>query len=79
MRLISLKDMAENEKIQLLGEFGYRSDRGFVLNRQGERVRDKYVDAEITLPNMLILPGGVMLDNNPLSIAAYIEEYGHEL
>jgi regulator of RNase E activity RraA len=80
MQLISLKDMTEKEKIQLLRELGYGSDGKFVLNSKGDKVKDKYVNVDITLSNMLILPGSaVIIDNNPLSIASYIEEYKNEL
>ena len=55
---------------------GYDSDGKYVL-KEGQRVVDKYVDEKVTLDNMLVLPGStVVITDNPLSIAAYFEEYG---
>ena len=80
MELISLQDFPKEAKISLLKNLGYNSDGRYVLDIQGNRVKDKYVDVEILLSNMLILPGStIILDNNPLSIAAYLEEYETEL
>ena len=45
--------------------------------KEGQPVVDKYVDEKVTLDNMLVLPGSaVVITDNPLSIAAYFEEYG---
>mgnify|MGYP001604484818 CR=1 FL=1 len=76
MELVSLKQMPREAKVELLKELGYGFDGRYVLDLEGNRVRDKYVDVEVELANMLILPGStIILDNNPLSIAAYLEEY----
>lgn len=78
MELISIKDMPKEVKINILKELGYGSDGKFVLDSNGNKVKDKYVDVEIMLSNMLIFPGStVILDNNPLSVAAYMDEYGN--
>jgi len=45
--------------------------------KDGKRVLDKYTDEPIMLDRMIIVPGSVIiLDNNPLSIALYFEEFG---
>ena len=74
--LISLKTMSKEEKVYLLNKLGYESD-GVFISENGKRVKDKYTKEAVKLDNMLILPGSTLiLDNNPLSVASYIEEYG---
>lgn len=80
MDLISLKNVSLKSKILLLKELGYDSDGEFVLDSQGKKAIDKYVDIPIKVENMIILPGStIILDDNELSISAYIEEYGDVL
>lgn len=77
MELLSLKDFSQEAKSFLLTELGYKSDGVFVLNLDGTKVIDKYIEEPVKISNMILLPGStVVLDNNPLSIASYIEEYG---
>lgn len=77
MELLSLKDVSNESKISLLRELGFDSDGVFVLDSAGNRVLDKYINEPVRLDNMIILPGStVILDDNSLSIASYIEEYG---
>lgn len=77
MELISLKNVSLNSKLLLLKELGYGSDGEFVLNSEGKKVIDKYADIPVKLDNMVILPGSeIILDDNELSIASYIEEFG---
>ncbi len=76
MEFVSMKDMPNEIKVQLLHELGFDSDGKYVLDSRGLRVKDKYIDVEVTLSNMLIFPGStIILDNNPLSVAAYLEEH----
>ncbi len=73
---ISISMLAIKDKILLLKELGYKSDGIFVLDQNGERVIDKYIDEPVKINNMLILPGStIILDNNPLSIASYLQEH----
>jgi hypothetical protein len=77
--LISIKDVPKEVRIRILNELGYSHEDGFVL-KNGERVLDKYTDEPIKLDRMIIVPGSVIiLDNNPLSIALYLEEFGDVL
>lgn len=77
MELISLKQVSKESKILILKELGYKSDGEFVLNLDGKKVIDKYADIPVKVDNMVILPGSeVILDDNELSISAYIEEFG---
>ncbi|MFQ5620438.1 MAG: hypothetical protein ACE5FT_01185 [Candidatus Nanoarchaeia archaeon] len=77
--LISIKDMPKEAKIELLHELGYDSD-GIVVLKDGKEHMDRYTDEPVRLDNMLILPGStVVLDNNPLSIQSYLEEFGDVL
>lgn len=74
--LISLKDMPNDLKIMLLRELGYNSDGIFVLDKKGEKCTDRYTNEPIRLDNMAILPGStIILDNNPLSISSFLEEF----
>lgn len=74
---MSLKDMPLNCKILLLQELGFGSDGTYVLDKKGERVLDKYTDEPVKIDNMAILPGSTLiLDDNPLSISSFLEEYG---
>jgi len=73
---ISIKDLEIKEKIMLLKELGFDSDGTFVLESKGNRVLDRYLNIPIKLDNMLIFPGStIILDNNPLSIASYLQEF----
>ncbi len=72
----SLNKLTKEEKIELLRILNYDSDGLFVLDGAGEIVIDRYIDQPVKIDNMLILEGSTLIiDNNPLSIAAYLEEY----
>jgi len=69
--------MPDNLKIILLKELGYNSDGIFVLDKNGDKCLDRYTDEPIKISNMAILPGStIILDNNPLSISSFLEEFG---
>jgi len=75
-QIISLKGMSNDHKILLLKELGFSSDGTYVLDKDGQKVYDKYISEPVRISNMAILPGStVILDDNPLSIALYLEEY----
>jgi hypothetical protein len=76
MELISIKDMPIELKKELLKKLGYSSDNIYVLDSNGNKLKDRYIDEEVKISNMIIVPGStIILDNNPLSIACYLEEY----
>lgn len=76
----SLRNIPIESKIKLLKVLGYDSDGIFVLDKDGNKVKDRYVDIDVELSRMLIFPGSIIvLDNNPLSIASYLEEFGDVL
>ena len=78
MELVSLQKMPKEAKLSLLKKLGFNSDGKFVLNSNGKKVKDPYINEEVLLSNMLIFPGStIILDNNPLSIALYMEEHGN--
>jgi hypothetical protein len=80
MELISIKDLSLDSKIQLLKELGYSSDGIFVLDQNGQKVTDMYVDVEVQISNMIIAPGStIILDHNPISISRYLEDYKVQL
>ena len=75
-----MRTMPKEIKIELLKELGYDSDGIFVLEKTGEQHLDRYIGESINLDNMVILPGStIILDNNPLSISSYLEEFGDVL
>ena len=80
MEFISLRNVNKESKILLLKELGYNSDGQFVLDSQGNKVLDRYLDIPVKIDNMAILPGSeVILDDNELSISKYLEEFGDVL
>ena len=81
VEFISLKNIPTKAKIILLEKLGFDSDGKFVLKDHKKHI-DKYTEEPVTLRNMIILPGRsppVILDNNPLSVTSYFEEYGDVL
>ena len=77
MDVISLKQFSEEDKLLLLQELGYQTDGTFVLDKKGGVVKDRYIDVSVCFDRMLIFPGStIILDNNEISIARYLEEYG---
>jgi hypothetical protein len=68
--------MTVNFKLQLLKGLGFASDGIHVLDGEGKIHYDKYINEPVKIANMAILPGStIIIDDNPLSIAAYLEEY----
>ncbi|OGJ17366.1 hypothetical protein A3K73_06100 [Candidatus Pacearchaeota archaeon RBG_13_36_9] len=77
MELVSLKNVSEKSKLLLLKELGYSSDGKFILDSEGKKVLDRYLEIPVEVGNMVILPGSeIILDDNELSIASYMEEFG---
>jgi hypothetical protein len=71
-----MSDFPKDIKIKILRALGLESDGKFVLDAQGNHIRDNYVDMDVELDNMWIFPGStIVLDNNPLSVASYLEEH----
>jgi len=76
-QLYNINEFSKEEKILLLRELGYDSDGEYVLDKNGGLQLDKYIGLPIKIENMFIYPENVMiLDNNPLSIVSFLEEYG---
>ncbi|MFH0927430.1 MAG: hypothetical protein V1822_02515 [Candidatus Micrarchaeota archaeon] len=77
MELVSIRDMPYDLRVLLLQELGYNADnKGYVIDNDGKRIVDKYVEREVTVKNMVIVPGSTLiLDDNPISIASYVDEY----
>lgn len=76
MEAINIKKMSKELKIALLKKLGYNSDGKFVL-KDGKKYKDRYTGDIVRINNMFIYPGStIILDNNPLSISSFIEDYG---
>lgn len=74
--LVSIKDFSFDDKLILLKELGYGSDGVFVTDKEGAKVHDRYIEEPVRVDNMLIFPGStIILDDNPLSIASYLEDF----
>jgi len=72
-----MSNISIESKILLLKEIGFDSDGEFVLDSDGNKVQDKYLDIPVRIENMVILPGStIILDNNELSLSKFIEEFG---
>jgi hypothetical protein len=79
-KLISLKDFDKKSLLLLLTELGYKSDGIYVLDKNENRILDKYLETPIEINNMVIFPGSVIiLDDNEYSINMYLEEYQEKL
>lgn len=78
MELLSIKEAPRDFKTELLKALDYGVDgEGYVVDSKGKRVSDRYIEKPVRLENMAIFPGStVVLDDNPLSIASYLEEFG---
>lgn len=77
MELVSLKSVSLKSKILLLEQLGYTSEGDYILDANANKVIDRYIQIPVRLDNMVILPGStIILDDNELSIASYIEEFG---
>lgn len=77
LQIVSVKDMPSELKLLLLKELGLGVDQNGYITKNGNQVLDPYIEQPVHVENMAIFPGStVVLDNNPLSLALYIEEYG---
>jgi len=77
LQIVSIKDMPSNLRLLLLKELGLDVDEDGYITKDGEQVPDKYINRPVRVENMAIFPGStIVLDDNLLSIASYIEEYG---
>lgn len=77
MELISLKEVSVKSKIALLKELGFNSDGEYVLDSQGNKILDKYIEIPVKVNNMAIFPGSaIIIDDNELSVSLYLEEFG---
>ncbi len=77
MEFVTLKQVPKEFKLQVLKSLGLDvNDHGFVT-KNGEPVIDQYIDRPVKFDNMAIFPGStIVIDDNPLSIASYVEEHG---
>lgn len=77
VELFSLKSLSSDEKMLLIRGLGFDTDGVYVLDKEGNKVLDKYIQIPIKLDRMLIFPGStIILDDNDVSINLYLEEYG---
>jgi hypothetical protein len=79
LQIVSVKDMPDPLKLLLLKELGLSADADGYITKDGKPVEDKYIGQPVRVDNMAIFPGStIVLDDNPLSIALYLEEYGED-
>jgi len=80
MNIISLANVDQKSKIELLKKLGYNSDGTYVLDKGKKRVVDRYTKKPIRVANMAILPGSlIIIDENPFSLIEYLEDYKKEI
>lgn len=78
MESIELSALSKAERVALVFTLGYRTDGTRILHEDGSVLHDKYTGSPVTLQNMAVLPGStIILENNELSLAHYIQEYGN--
>lgn len=78
----SLKDSPLEFRLALLRELGMKlhQDGTHVVTVEGTKVIDPYVEEWIRVDHMIILPGSILLlDDNLVSVACYLEEHGDAL
>ncbi len=77
MDLFSLRNEPKEFKLKLLKALGLDVDeKGVFVVRDGQPVIDAYIDKPVRFDNMAIFPGStIVIDDNPLSIASYLEEH----
>lgn len=77
MEIVSLKNVSHETRVNLLAGLGYSVKGKFIFDTNGNKVKDKYLETPVKVNQMAILPGStIILDDNELSIALYLEEYG---
>lgn len=80
VELFSIKELPKEVKIKILKELGYGTDGIYVLDSNGKKHLDKYINEHVRIDNMFIYPGStIILDNNEVSITNFLEEYGEVL
>jgi hypothetical protein len=76
MDVVSLTQLSPPVRAALLRELGFEAGEEFVL-QGGKPLLDRYTQEPVRVDRMLILPGSaIVLDDNPFSIASYLEEFG---
>jgi hypothetical protein len=78
MEVAEWDEVPEAIRLALIEELGYHIEDGIVYE-EGEPKSDPYIEKNLEVDNLAVLPGNsppVLLDNNPVSIACYVEEYG---
>lgn len=79
METISLKQITPESKVALLRGLGFDSDGEYVLDSDGNKILDRYIELPIKIESMVILHGStIILDDNELSILKYMEEFGDD-
>jgi hypothetical protein len=78
MEIVSLRELPTEARVRLVQELGYDvGPDGVHLLRDGSPAMDAYAGVQLRLDNLAVLPGSVtVLDNNPVSIASYLEDHG---
>lgn len=82
MELATWDDIPDEVQLSLLDQLGYSVEDDRILDENGEPATDPYTGDELRFSNLAILPGNsppVLLDNNPVSLACYMEDYGADL
>ena len=80
MEALKWADVPREVQVEFLRELGFTVEDNFILDVAGGRVLDRYTKIPVRVDNLLVVPGStLLLDNNPISIASYFEEYGEVL
>lgn len=80
MKLISIRKAPKEFKVALVEAMGYKVEDGRIILVNGEDYLDPYCDTPVKIDNMIVVPGSTLiLDDNPLSIAAYDEDHPNVL
>ncbi|HKZ63081.1 MAG TPA: hypothetical protein VJ400_01425 [Thermoplasmata archaeon] len=80
METVKWADIPMDVRVQVIQELGYVVKDEVICDSTGSPVMDRYTRVPVRFDNLLIVWGSdLLLDNNPISIASYFEEYGELL
>ena len=81
MQVVNLREAPPEFRLELVRELGYSvAEDGVHLIKDRKQASDPYTNVPLRIDNLAVLPGSVvLLDNDPVGIALYLEEHGEVL
>jgi hypothetical protein len=81
METVVLADMDRAQRIALLHVLNIKTDGTWLFDTTTNvQIVDRYTKKPVAFNHMMILPGStIVLDDNPMSLILYSEEFGYDL